>query len=230
MGEKVNLLAIETATQACCVGVRTTSGVEIARVVDENRQHTETLTLGMGALIREAGLMPRDIDRVVVDRGPGLFTGLRVGIATANAFAQGLGCGMVGVTSLELLAHGAHDAGVRGTLVSTVDGRRGDVFVQTFELGDGVTEQGLPEVATPQDVAARWSLKGVAVTFTGDGVERYLEFFGTVAHASIYTQMVPSMHAALWLGEMATPSLTIDPMYLREADAVANFATRERPR
>jgi tRNA threonylcarbamoyladenosine biosynthesis protein TsaB len=230
VGEKVNLLAIETATQACCVGVRTTSGVEIARVVDENRQHTETLTLGMGALIREAGLMPRDIDRVVVDRGPGLFTGLRVGIATANAFAQGLGCGMVGVTSLELLAHGAHDAGVRGTLVSTVDGRRGDVFVQTFELGDGVTEQGLPEVATPQDVAARWSLKGVAVTFTGDGVERYLEFFGTVAHASIYTQMVPSMHAALWLGEMATPSLTIDPMYLREADAVANFATRERPR
>jgi len=226
----VNLLAIETATQACCVGVRTTSGVEIARVVDENRQHTETLTLGMGALIREAGLMPRDIDRVVVDRGPGLFTGLRVGIATANAFAQGLGCGMVGVTSLELLAHGAHDAGVRGTLVSTVDGRRGDVFVQTFELGDGVTEQGLPEVATPQDVAARWSLKGVAVTFTGDGVERYLEFFGTVAHASIYTQMVPSMHAALWLGEAATPSLTIDPMYLREADAVANFATRERPR
>ncbi len=226
----MNLLAIETATQACCVGVRTTSGVEIARVVDENRQHTETLTLGMGALIREAGLMPRDIDRVVVDRGPGLFTGLRVGIATANAFAQGLGCGMVGVTSLELLAHGAHDAGVRGTLVSTVDGRRGDVFVQTFELGDGVTEQGLPEVATPQDVAARWSLKGVAVTFTGDGVERYLEFFGTVAHASIYTQMVPSMHAALWLGEMATPSLTIDPMYLREADAVANFATRERPR
>ena len=68
------------------------------------------------------------------------------------------------------------------------------------------------------------------VTFTGDGVERYLEFFGAVAHASIYTQIVPSLHAALWLGEAATPSLTIDPLYLREADAVANFATRERPR
>jgi tRNA threonylcarbamoyladenosine biosynthesis protein TsaB len=210
--------------------VRTTSGVEIARVVDENRQHTETLTLGMGALIREAGLMPRDIDRVVVDRGPGLFTGLRVGIATANAFAQGLGCGMVGVTSLELLAHGAHEAGVRGTLMSAVDGRRGDVFVQTFELGEDVTEVGPPEVAIPQDVVAQWSLKGVAVTFTGDGIERYLEYFGALAHTSIYTQMVPSMHAALWLGEQATPQMTIDPIYLREADAVANFATRERPR
>ena len=149
----MNLLAIETATQACCVGVRTSSGVEIARVVDENRQHTETLTVGMAALIREAGLRTREIDRIVVDRGPGLFTGLRVGIATANAFAQGVGCGMVGVTSLEMLAYGAHEAGVRGTLVSAVDGRRGDVFVQTFELAESVEAIGPPGVATPQDVA-----------------------------------------------------------------------------
>jgi tRNA threonylcarbamoyladenosine biosynthesis protein TsaB len=226
----VNLLAIETATQACCVGVRTTSGVEIARVVDENRQHTETLTLGMGALIKEAGLLARDIDRVVVDRGPGLFTGLRVGVATANAFAQGLGCGMVGVTSLELLAHGAHEAGVRGTLVGAVDGRRGDVFVQTFELDETVQMLGLPEVATPRDVVAEWTTKAVAVTFTGDGIERYLADFNAVAHATIYTQLVPSMHAALWLGEQATPEMTIEPLYLREADAVANFATRERPK
>jgi tRNA threonylcarbamoyladenosine biosynthesis protein TsaB len=226
----VNLLAIETATQACCVGVRTTSGVEIARVVDESRQHTETLTLGMGALMREAGLVPRDIDRVVVDRGPGLFTGLRVGIATANAFAQGLGCGMVGVTSLELLAHGAHEAGVRGILVSAVDGRRGDVFVQTFNLGDEVVEAGLPEVANPSDVAAEWSAKDVEMTFTGDGIERYLGDFSAISNTSIYTQLVPSVHAAMWLAEKATPEMTIDPLYLREADAVANFATRERPR
>jgi tRNA threonylcarbamoyladenosine biosynthesis protein TsaB len=227
---KVNLLAIETATQACCVGVRTTSGVEIARVVDESRQHTETLTLGMGALIKEAGLLARDIDRVVVDRGPGLFTGLRVGVATANAFARGLGCGMVGVTSLELLAYGAHEAGVRGTLVSAVDGRRGDVFVQTFELAETVQMLGLPEVATPRDVVSAWTTKAVAVTFTGDGIERYLADFNAVAHATVYTQLVPSMHAALWLGEQASPEMTIEPLYLREADAVANFATRERPR
>ena len=227
----MNLLAIETATQACCVGVRTTRGVEIARVVDENRQHTETLTLGMGALIREAGLMPRDIDRVVVDRGPGLFTGLRVGMATANAFAQGLGCGMVGVTSLELLAHGAHDAGVRGTLVSAVDGRRGDVFVQTFELGDEVVEAGLPEVATPHDVVVEWSTKGVA----GDLHRRRRRALSWTTSALWPTpRSTPSWcrrctRPCGWR-EKATPELTIEPLYLREADAVANFATRERPR
>ncbi len=225
----MNLLAIETATQACCVGVRTGSGVEIARVVDESRQHTETLTLGMSTLLREVGLLAREIDRVVVDRGPGLFTGLRVGIATANAFAQGVGCGMVGVTSLEMLAHGAHEAGVRGTLVSAVDGRRGDVFFQAFELAESVEARDQPDVATPQDVVAQWNRSGAALTFTGDGVERYRGDFDSVANARIYTQLVPSMHAALRLGEQASPQLTIEPLYLREADAVANFATRERP-
>jgi tRNA A37 threonylcarbamoyladenosine modification protein TsaB len=119
---------------------------------------------------------------------------------------------------------------VRGILVSAVDGRRGDVFVQTFNLGDEVVEAGLPEVANPGDVAAEWSAKDVEMTFTGDGIERYLGDFSAISNTSIYTQLVPSVHAAMWLAEKATPEMTIDPLYLREADAVANFATRERPR
>jgi hypothetical protein len=68
------------------------------------------------------------------------------------------------------------------------------------------------------------------VTFTGDGINRYLADFSGLRNTSIYTQLVPSMHAALWLGENAKPVVAIDALYLREADAVANFATRERPR
>ena len=96
----MNLLAIETATQACAVGVRTSAGHEVARVLDVERRHTEVLVAGMSALLEECGLLPRDVECVVVDIGPGLFTGLRVGIATAIGFAEGLGCGLVGVTSL----------------------------------------------------------------------------------------------------------------------------------
>jgi len=81
------------------------------------------VTGAMKDLLEEVGLTPREIERVVVDRGPGLFTGLRVGIATAIAFSQALGCELVGVTSLEMLAGGAFSSGVRGTLVACVDGR-----------------------------------------------------------------------------------------------------------
>jgi tRNA threonylcarbamoyladenosine biosynthesis protein TsaB len=224
----VNILAIETATPACALGLVTSDGRELIRVVDEHRQHTEALTPGIAALLDECGLGPRDVDRVVVDRGPGLFTGLRVGIATATSFAQALGCPVVTVTSLELLAHGARDAGVRGTLVSAVDGRRGEVFVQTFTLGDGVVEVGAPRVARPRDVVIEWATTGAPVCFTGDGVTRYFADFDAVPNGEVFAAPVPSVHAALELGAVREPQDVVTPLYLREADAVANFSTRER--
>ena len=224
----MNVLAIETATQACAVGVRTSEGRESVRVLDLERRHTEVLVAGISSLLEECGLVPRDVERVVVDIGPGLFTGLRVGIATAIGLAEGLGCGLVGVTSLELLARGAFDEGVRGTLVAAVDGRRGEVFVQTFNLDDSAEALGQPMVAVPRDVVIEWATSGAAVTFTGDGVERYFADFDAVPNGRLCSQSVPSVHAALLLAASRPPVDTIAPLYLREADAVANLTTRQR--
>jgi tRNA threonylcarbamoyladenosine biosynthesis protein TsaB len=224
----VNILAIETATPACAMALRTSDGVELSFVVDDERHHTEALTPGIRDLLIQAGITPKAIDRVVVDRGPGLFTGLRVGIATAIGFALGASADLVGVTSLELLAHGALRGGVRGTLVSAVDGRRGEVFVQTFELDDDVTPVSEPIVSIPQSVADEWTKRGDAVTFTGDGVARYETLFLPLAAGAIFDQRVPPALEALRLGLDRPKEALIVPLYLREADAVANFTTRER--
>ena len=223
----MNIIAIETATSACAVGVRAGDAVALTRVVDGQRRHTEALTPALKAVLAEAGLRPRDIGRVVVDRGPGLFTGLRVGVATALALAQALGCELVAVTSLEMLAHGAHREGVRGTFVSCVDGRRGEVFVQTFELGEIVREQSVPEVRVARDVAARWARDATPVTFSGDGAVRYAHDLALVANGVVLDQLVPPVSAALALGATRTPVATVTPLYLRDADAVANFTTRQ---
>lgn len=225
----MNILAIETATAACAVGLRTDDGFEVGWVLDEDRHHTEVLTSSISRLLGESGLRARDLDRVVVDRGPGLFTGLRVGLATALGLSEGTGCALVAVTSLELLARASHAAGVRGTLVSAVDGRRGEVFVQRFVLDDAVSALTEATVARPRDVVIEWATNGAPVTFTGDGVERYLRDFAAVPNGAIDHQSVPSVAAALDLGSLREPVARVDPLYLREADAVANFATRERP-
>jgi tRNA threonylcarbamoyl adenosine modification protein YeaZ len=225
----VNILAIETATPACAIALRTSGGEELSFVVDGDRHHTEALTPGIRDLLVQAGLTPKAIDRVVVDRGPGLFTGLRVGIATAIGFALGASADLVGVTSLELLAHGAWRAGVRGTLVSAVDGRRGEVFVQTFDLDDDVAPVSEPTVSQPQSVVDEWSKRGDAGTFTGDGVARYEALFRSLATGSVFDQRVPPALEALDLGARRLADAQVVPLYLREADAVANFTTRERP-
>jgi tRNA threonylcarbamoyladenosine biosynthesis protein TsaB len=227
MGGPVNILAIETATTAAAIGLATSAGERVEIVVDDNRHHTESLVPGIRDLLASAGIGAKYIDRVVVDRGPGLYTGLRVGIATAVGFALAANCELVGVTSLEVLAAGAHRASIRGTLLVAVDGRRGEVFIQSFELADVVMPTSDPAVAQPADVASQWASRG-AVTLTGDGMTRYAGEFDSLANATLFEQRVPPPLEALELGATREPELSITPLYLREPDAVANFSTRER--
>ncbi len=174
----MNILAIETATTACAIGLATSAGERLSLVVDDDRHHTESLVPGIRELLASVGLPAKSLDRVVVDRGPGLYTGLRVGLATAVGLALAANCELVGVTSLELLAAGAHRVGVRGTLLAAVDGRRGEVFVQSFQLNDAVIATSEPSVERPDELISQWA-SGDA-TVTGDGATRYRALFDSV--------------------------------------------------
>ncbi|HWD96911.1 MAG TPA: tRNA (adenosine(37)-N6)-threonylcarbamoyltransferase complex dimerization subunit type 1 TsaB [Acidimicrobiales bacterium] len=223
----MNILAIETATTACAIGLATSAGERLDLVLGNDRRHTESLIPGIRDLLVSVGVNAKALDRVVVDRGPGLYTGLRVGIATAVGLALAADCALVGVTSLELLAAGAFRAGVRGTLLAAVDGRRGEVFVQSFELDEAVASTSEPSVARPADVVAQWATRG-ALTVTGDGATRYGDEFRALSTITILEQSVPPPLEALELAVTREPETSIAPMYLREPDAVANFSTRER--
>lgn len=224
----MNVVAIETATPACAMALRTSDGTERSLVVADERHHTEALTPGLHGLLVEARLSAQEIDRVVIDRGPGLFTGLRVGLATAVGLALGANAELVGVTSLEVLAHGAHRAGVRGVLLCGVDARRGEIFVQSFNLDEGVEILDEPSVALPRAVVDGWSRNPTPVTFTGDGVARYDAAFREVPAGLFFEQLVPSPLEALRLGVTRPAQSQVRALYLRDADAVANFSTRER--
>ncbi|MGH9021226.1 MAG: tRNA (adenosine(37)-N6)-threonylcarbamoyltransferase complex dimerization subunit type 1 TsaB, partial [Acidimicrobiales bacterium] len=158
--------------------------------------------------------------------GPGLYTGLRVGLATAGALAQALGIGLVGVTSCELLAHAAATRGVAGSVLAVVDARRGEVFVQRFTLGDGrASALDEPAVARPDEVAPTLD---ESWTITGDGARRYGDLL-CARGSALMNDVVPSPGAALDIGALREGVERVAPLYLRDADAVANFATRERP-
>ncbi len=142
----MNLLAIESATDLVGAAVVTSDGRIFERSHAGGRQHAELLAPSVDAVCHEAALAVADLDAVAVDIGPGLFTGLRVGVATAKALAQGLGVGLVGVTSLDVLAVDAVDRVAAGeatgrvgdlTVVAVVDARRGEVFVARYRSGSG---------------------------------------------------------------------------------------------
>jgi tRNA threonylcarbamoyl adenosine modification protein YeaZ len=222
----MTILLIETATTTCGAGLMV-AGETDTLIVDRNRNHTEFLTEGIQQLLSSHGLTPRDVTRVVVDRGPGLYTGLRVGIATAIGLANGLGIELVGVTSLEMLARGAFDAGVRGDFVGLIDGRRSEVFAQHFFLSDHVEPLADPLVTTPAEVIER--VKGLtSLTLWGDGVTKYLDQLQVLTNAALTPLEIPPLEAGLKLGAEARDEGAVVPLYLRDPDAVANFTTREQ--
>jgi len=226
----MNVLGIETATSGCAVGLLASTGLELTRVMLGERHHNEVLVQGMADLLGQAKLGPQSIDRVVVDHGPGLFTGLRVGIATAIAFAQGVGADLVEVSSLELLAHGARRDGVIGHFDALVDARRGELFVQSFELSDDVTALTSPFITRPEELVASWTEHPLKERYVGgDGAARYAQILAPLAPSVLADLTMPPILEALRLGVTRAPVMTVTPQYLRDADAVVNFATRERP-
>ena len=124
------LLAIESATDLVGVALVRDHGGEVERVHTGGRAHAELLAPAIEEVCAVSGCTLADVDALAVDVGPGLFTGLRVGVATAKALGQSLGLGIVGVTSLDILAAGARElAGAEqaGHVVAVVDARRREV-------------------------------------------------------------------------------------------------------
>jgi tRNA threonylcarbamoyladenosine biosynthesis protein TsaB len=254
----VNLLAIETATDL--VGAALVTDDHAAeRSHQGGRRHAESLAPAIEEVCALTGLTVRELDVVAVDVGPGLFTGLRVGVATAKALAQGLGIGVLGVGSLDVLAAGALEmAGGDGpvTVVSVVDARRGEVFVARYDVpagGDGGSTGGRPDpdavraappaLLTPAALADSLVATDPGherrVVVVGDGAVRHLDLLMAAGAADCSLAETVSSPSPLVLGRLATRRLAggweasdpleLAPDYRREADARINWEQRTPP-
>ncbi len=198
LGRLVPLLAVETATTlvgaAEVEGLDRASGAPRVRWAGRQggREHAELLAPAIDEVCGKDGLGA--VRCVAVDLGPGRFTGLRVGVATAKALGQALGVGVLGVRSTDVLAWaaaewlsggGTVDAdGGWPPVVVAVDARRGEVFTATYHLGPGVvpghgaTGAAAVRVVSPEawagEVEEARRRQG-RVVVAGDGAVRYLE-------------------------------------------------------
>jgi tRNA threonylcarbamoyladenosine biosynthesis protein TsaB len=236
----MNLVAIETATETVAVAVRTGDGVQAELAVGGRRRHVESLTPALEHLLGQVGLVPGDLTAIAVDVGPGLFTGLRVGVAAAKGLAQALGIGVIGLTSLEILTAAAAGNGLRGHVLAAVDARRGEVFASLAHVGaDGqVTETRPAQLLSPDGaVASLADLDGQPLFAIGDGAQRYAGVLGSVPGLTVVSPGLswppPATLLDLAAGRLATgaaqagPSAVV-PLYMREADAISNFVQVSR--
>jgi tRNA threonylcarbamoyladenosine biosynthesis protein TsaB len=221
------VLGVDTATAYAVAGV-TAEGevvleVAVGPAADGRPRHSEVLLPEIERSVEAAGGWDR-IDRIAVGIGPGSFTGLRIGIATARALAQARGLPLVPVGSLVALARGiSEDGDGRGELALPVlDARRSEAFAALFK--DDGEELWPPFVASPDALAHRVQELDRAPLAAGDGALRFgaeLEAAGaTVASPENPIHRVAARHVCA-VGEAAVeaPTDQIQPLYLRPPDA-----------
>lgn len=233
------ILAIETSVESVGVALGDGSGVRASAVLRSDRRHAESLAPMIDFVRQQSAVELAELSAVAVDVGPGLFTGLRVGMATAASIAWALGLPTIGVCSLDVLAHSVRQRAASGddTVIATaLDARRGEVYwaVHRSRGGAGLERLVEPRVTPPEDLAVHLRDRGQAMILVGTGFIRHVEHFAELpaaVHVAGHHGM-PSVESLLEMAvgragreEWDSPE-ALEPMYLRAPDAEINWATR----
>jgi tRNA threonylcarbamoyladenosine biosynthesis protein TsaB len=233
--DDVLILGIESATAqvGCAVGGH--EGVIASFHVARGRRHSEVLAPAIEFTCRQARIELSEIGVVAVDVGPGLFTGLRVGVATAKALAQSLRVPMIGVSSLDLLAFPVRHTG--RLIVPVIDARRGELYYSFYRQVPGGVQRLSPyQLGTPDDLASELLATGEECLIVGEGARRYPETFddvariefGEVGHAYPSAASLVELSHPRALREEFVQPWELKPMYLRRSDAEITWERTSR--
>lgn len=208
-------LALDTST-VVAAGVARGSEVLAAVAVRDKMQHVEQLVPLIQRALAEAGLTLAEVGRIVVGLGPGPFTGLRVGVATAQVLAAATGLELRGVCSLDVIAaqlraeHRTPATEQHGFVVAT-DARRKEVYWACYDLSGSRVDG--PRVSVPEDVPALPTIGPAA------------DLYPDRLHAALGPRTLDAGVLAAIGWEL--PDAGIEPLYLRRPDAAE--PTRPKP-
>ncbi|MTD38718.1 tRNA (adenosine(37)-N6)-threonylcarbamoyltransferase complex dimerization subunit type 1 TsaB [Erwinia sp. CPCC 100877] len=230
----MRILAIDTSNQTLTIAVSEDQRLLGEYTITVKKNHSLTLMPAIERLMKEVGLTPKELDRIVVAKGPGSYTGLRIGVTTAKTLAYTLNKELAGVSSLKTLA--ANCASIKGLIVPLFDARRNNVYTGAYQMEDGQ----LKTMIADQHIALdRW-LERLAdyenVFFVGTDVEKFQEqiknTLPTAQMNHIAYWQVPHGAVLAELGrkaEIVTDIHRFLPDYLKRVEAEENWLKENQP-
>ncbi|MDA8229281.1 MAG: tRNA (adenosine(37)-N6)-threonylcarbamoyltransferase complex dimerization subunit type 1 TsaB [Desulfitobacterium hafniense] len=228
-------LSIDTTTKVTALALAEDSKVIAEGFLHTNKTHSERLIPMLDQLLLAASWKLSDLDFIGVVRGPGSFTGIRIGIATAEGFAQVLNIPVIGVTSLEALAWAGY--GRDEEIVPILDARKNEWYTARFRWSPEDQLECLTQPCAKTHESWLEELKRLdrTVLFVGDAVPHYkdkiIKFLG--ARARILPDYLSLPRGAYVSCEVWRQwsekgfSGTVEPYYIRLSEAEVNYAKKE---
>ena len=221
------ILCIETGTDICSVGIAKEGELLSLRESDEGRDHARKVGVFVDELLRETGIAPDDLDAVAVGKGPGSYTGLRIGVSFAKGLCYGLRKPLLSVGSLDALVEVAredYEAGIlsveewdRVLLCPMVDARRMEVYAQIFDTEGRALNEVSAEVIDAQSFAT-YRNQGRPFVIFGSGARKCAD----VLSDATLVEVTPSARGLVRLAQQAfdegrTEDIAyFEPFYLKD--------------
>ncbi|MBP3289585.1 MAG: tRNA (adenosine(37)-N6)-threonylcarbamoyltransferase complex dimerization subunit type 1 TsaB [Alistipes sp.] len=220
------ILCIETGTDICSVGLARDGELISLRESAEGRDHAKKVGVFVDELLREMDVMPDELDAVAVGKGPGSYTGLRIGVSFAKGLCYGLQIPLIAVGSLDAMTEVAREdfeAGILGVeslddkwLCPMVDARRMEVYAQVFS-SSGVAQCDVRAEVVGEESFSEWRKERKMVIF-GNGAAKCRE----VLPDAIYVNVTPSARGLARLAEERLKAGEVEdiayfePFYLKD--------------
>jgi tRNA threonylcarbamoyladenosine biosynthesis protein TsaB len=225
------LLGIDTATRRVGVVLSSEHGmlarVELGGTGEHGPpRHAEALAPAIEYCIEQSRTSLQQLSAVAVGIGPGMFTGLRVGVTTAKVLAQSLRVPVLPIPSLDVLAYPLRHS--RDLVVATIDARRNEIYYAMYRpVPGGLQRETDYELGTPDDLASELAARGSDALVCGDGALRFPEAFSDMervevagpAHAAPDLAALAELATARYQREDFCRPDKVVPMYLRKSDA-----------
>lgn len=227
----MNILAIDTSNLPLSVAVVNNEKVLGEWTLNVERNHSIRLMPAIRSLLEEVRLSAKEIDLFVVARGPGSYTGVRIGVTTAKSLAWAVGKPLVGVSSLQVLAH--QIPFFDGVIVPLFDARRGRFYASVYEWQNGELLEVVPEQVLHKDDLVRVLAECNAnVLFLGDDVGMQQVYLAEALKEKARF-LSPAYHIprAAHLAQLGyklyeqghTEDITFAPTYLQATEAEVNL-------
>lgn len=192
------ILLIETSTKVCSVAVAE-NGVTIAKKESHTgNSHSELITLFVQEVLKNANLKLTDLDAVAVSKGPGSYTGLRIGVSTAKGFCYALDIPLISVSTLKALASGKiqqlelNNVSEESFFIPMIDARRMEVYTSVYDSKLEEVEKITAKIIDSTSFSKILD-KGKKVYFLGDGALKCQPFFNNYSNAVFdKTEFLPS--------------------------------------
>jgi tRNA threonylcarbamoyladenosine biosynthesis protein TsaB len=231
----MNILAVDTSSKTCSVGLTLGRQVVDASFTSD-RTHSRHLMGMVDDVLRLAGVALQDLDALAVTRGPGTFTGLRIGISTVKGLALACAKPLFGVSGLDALA--VQSAMPRYLIFPMVDARRQEIYCAGYRISGGELERVTEEKAVAPEKVLE-TIDGPCV-FVGDGARRYRELIeAAMGDAGIVMPAAQDIIRASTVARLAAERMKLGergdddrllPLYIRQSDAQLMFGKRQATR